>query len=180
MNDRNLTAEAADPVAYWEADRIGRGLRMWQAEVPEIDSRAKAVVGRVLHLQELMTERINRNLARFNLKFPSYAVIATLRVSGAPYRMSPGELLSRIVLSSGGLSNLLRRLEADGYIIRRADEHDARGVQVELTSKGIAVAEEAMRAHAVLEHELIGGLSAAEQESLSRLLAKAIVLNSAV
>lgn len=175
-----MKSDERDPIAYWDADRIGRGLRMWQAEVPHIDSSAKAVVGRVLHLQELMTERINRNLAKFNLKFPSYAVIATIRVSGPPYRMSPGELLSRIVLSSGGLSNLLRRMEADGYIIRRADEHDARGVQVELTPRGIAVADEAMRAHAALEHELISGMSAAEQGNLARLLAKAIVLNSAV
>ena len=63
-------------------------------------------------------------------------MLATLRVEGAPYRMSPKALLDTLILTSGGLSNLLRRLEKAGHIRRMADETDGRGVIVELTEQG--------------------------------------------
>ena len=49
--------------------------------------------------------------------------------------MSPKALLDSLILTSGSLSNLLRRLEKAGLIRRMADETDGRGVIVELTEK---------------------------------------------
>ena len=63
-------------------------------------------------------------------------MLATLRVEGAPYRMSPKALLDALILTSGGLSNLLRKLEKAGQIRRLADDTDGRGVIVELTELG--------------------------------------------
>lgn len=168
-----------EPIRYWENDRIGRGMRQWRREVPQIDSSGKAVVGRVLHLQEVIIDKVNRNLARFGLKFPTYAILATIRVSGPPYRMTPSELLSAIVISSGGLSNLLRKLEKDGLVRRSADKRDGRGVIVELTEKGIALTDESMAAHAALERELIAALSPQDCESMARMLSVLIATNSA-
>lgn len=166
-------------IEYWETDRIGRGMRQWRREVPQIDSSGKAVVGRVLHLQQIIIDKVNRNLARFSLKFPSYAILATIRVSGPPYRMTPSELLSAIVISSGGLSNLLRKLEQDGMVRRSADERDGRGVLVQLTEEGIALAEVAMTAHAALEMELVAAISPLDREEMARLLSVLIATNSA-
>ena len=61
-----------------------------------------------------------RVLAQHGLKYPVYAVLVTIRVAGHPFRMSPKELLDTLLVTSGGLSNLLRRMEADGYVRRMA------------------------------------------------------------
>jgi DNA-binding MarR family transcriptional regulator len=141
-------------IRYWELDRVGRGMASWRRERPDIDCSGKAVVGRILHLHDIILRTVDRTLAVHGLKYPTYAVLATIRVSGPPYRMSPGELLSSLLLSSGGLSNLLRRMEKDGFIRRTADKRDGRGVIVELTEKGIAAADASMADHAAIERKL--------------------------
>jgi DNA-binding MarR family transcriptional regulator len=50
------------------------------------------------------------------------------------------------MLSSGGTSNLLKRLTDAGLIARDADPADARSSWVRLTEPGITVAEQAVRA----------------------------------
>jgi DNA-binding MarR family transcriptional regulator len=155
---------------YWELDRVGRGMAAWNRERPDIDCSGKAVVGRILHLHDIILRAVDRTLARHGLKYPVYAVLATIRVSGPPYRMSPTELLSALLVTSGGLSNLLRRMESDGYIRRMADKRDGRGVIVELTEKGIAVADASMADHAAVERELVECLPPEMQDTVAKAL----------
>ena len=156
---RSLDAEPS--TAIWENDRVGAGMRRWRREFPGIDCSGKAVVGRLLHLNELMLKAVNRTLARHELKYPAYAVLAT-------YRMTPKDLLEALILTSGGLSNILRRLEKAGFVRRSADATDGRGVVVELTGSGRRVVEPAMRDHAETERKLVAALSLAEQHAVAR------------
>jgi DNA-binding MarR family transcriptional regulator len=165
-------SEAIAPQDLWQHDRVGSGMQRWQREFPEIDCSGKAVVGRLLHLNEVFLSAINRTLAKHRLKYPAFAVLATLRVAGAPYRMSPKALLDTLILTSGGLSNLLRRLEKAGLILRMADESDGRGVIVELTEQGRRLVEPAMRDHAKTERYLVAVLPAAEQALVAAALGK--------
>lgn len=158
-----------------EHDRVGAGMQRWRREFPEIDSSGKAIVGRLLHINEVFQVAINRTLERYKLKYPSFAVLATLRVQGAPYQMSPKALLDTLILTSGGLSNLLRRLEKAGYVRRMADEMDGRGVIVELTEMGRLAVEPAMRDHAETEHRLIAMLSPEEKAMMGGALSKLIL-----
>ena len=170
-NDALRRIEAGEPLAL-ENDRVGAGMLLWRREFPEIDCSGKAVVGRVLHLHEVLLTAVNRSLAKHRLKYPSFAVLATLRVEGAPYRMSPKALLDSLILTSGGLSNLLRRLEKAGHIRRMADEQDGRGVIVELTEQGRRLVEPAMRDHAKTERRLVAALSKAEQRAVANALGR--------
>jgi DNA-binding MarR family transcriptional regulator len=171
-NDALRRIEADEPVGLLENDRVGAGMLRWRREFPEIDCSGKAVVGRVLHLHEVLLTAVNRSLAKHRLKYPSFAVLATLRVEGAPYRMSPKALLDSLILTSGGLSNLLRRLEKAGHIRRMADEQDGRGVIVELTEQGRRLVEPAMRDHAKTERRLVAALSKAEQRAAANALGR--------
>jgi DNA-binding MarR family transcriptional regulator len=164
--------ETGEQIALWEDDRVGAGMQRWRREFPDIDCSGKAIVGRLLHLNEVFRSAIDRTLARHRLKYPAFAVLATLRVEGAPYRMSPKALLDSLILTSGGLSNLLRRLEKAGHIRRMADETDGRGVIVELTEQGRRLVEPAMRDHAETERRLVAILSAAEQGDTAEALGK--------
>lgn len=167
---RQLALETKDEPLH--SDRVGAGIERWQREFPDIDSSGKAIVGRLLHLNEAFLTAINRTLARHGLKYPAFAVLATLRVQGEPYRMSPKALLETLILTSGGLSNLLRRLERSGLVRRTADELDGRGVIVQLTEMGRLRVEPAMRDHAETERRIISRLSVREQSDFARTLSK--------
>ncbi|MET9224394.1 MarR family transcriptional regulator [Lentzea sp. NPDC003310] len=52
----------------------------------------------------------------------------------------PQELSSQLLLTTGGLSNILRRLENDGHVTREASRTDARSSIVRLTAQGEEVA----------------------------------------
>jgi DNA-binding MarR family transcriptional regulator len=158
--------------AAWESDRVGAGMQRWRREFPDIDCSGKAVIGRLLHLHEVILKAVDRTLAKHRLKYPAYAVLATLRVEGAPYRMSPKALLDTLILTSGGLSNLLRKLEKAGHIRRMADEIDGRGVIVELTEQGRRLVEPAMRNHAETERRLVASLSREEQRAVAQVLGR--------
>ena len=86
--------------------------------------------------------------------------------------MSPKALLDSLILTSGGLSNLLRRLEKAGHIRRMADKQDGRGVIVELTEQGRRLVEPAMRDHAKTERRLVAALSKAEQRAVANALGR--------
>lgn len=177
---RKVTMRSIDALPSaetWKDDRVGAGMQRWRREFPDIDCSGKAVVGRLLHLHELILKTVNRTLGKHRLKYPAYAVLATLRVEGAPYRMTPKRLLETLILTSGGLSNILRRLEKAGYVRRMADETDGRVVVVELTVLGRRVVEPAMRDHAETERRLTGVLSREEQEVVARALGLMMALD---
>ncbi len=155
-------------IRYWELDRVGRGMEHWRKQRPDIDCSGKAVVGRILHLHDIILRAVDRTLAPHGVKYPTYAVLATIRALGAPYRMSPSELLSTLLLTSGGLSNLLRRMEQDGLIRRTADKRDGRGVIVELTESGLAKADACMVDHAAVERQLCECLPPDLHETIAR------------
>jgi DNA-binding MarR family transcriptional regulator len=164
-----MRSAAEEPSAEsWTEDRVGAGMARWRREFPGIDCSGKAVVGRLLHLNEMILKAVNATLGRYRLKYPAYAVLATLRVEGAPFRMTPKRLLETLIITSGGLSNILRRLEKAQYVRRLADENDGRGVVVELTERGRRIVEPAMREHAATERELVGMLSRQEQQGVAR------------
>jgi len=158
-------------------DLVGRGVAQWQRERPDIDSSGKEVVGRILLLQDTILRTVNAALAPHGLRYPAYAVLATLRVSGAPYRLSPSQLQATMLFTSGGISNLLARIEQQGYIRRSTDRLDRRGVRVELTRKGIDVVDRAMVDHAAAERQLCAMLSGNERGALAGLLSRMILLN---
>jgi len=160
-------------------DIVGRGMAQWRRERPDIDCSGKAIVGRILRLQDVILRAVNSALERHGIRYPGYSVLATLRASGHPFRMSPSRLKETLLLTSGGLSNLLARLERAGWIRRHADPMDGRAVIVELTDRGRALADRAMKDHAAVERQLVGMFSADEQRVFASMLSRMVVLNSA-
>jgi DNA-binding MarR family transcriptional regulator len=153
------------------------GIAMWRRERPEIDCSGKAVTGRILRLGEMFMAAMNRNMAQFGVKYSHYAIIGTLRAAGKPYRMSPTELYNTLMITSGGVSNLLKKVEDLGYVRRLTDTDDGRRVIVELTERGFELSEKAMLAQAELERRLVSCLARPEQENLAGLLRRLIFHN---
>lgn len=77
-------------------------------------------------------------------------------------------------MTRAGVTNLTKPLVAEGVVERRPHHHDGRSVVLALTAAGTREAEDAFARHHEREREWACGLSAAEQRTLVRLLAKLI------
>jgi DNA-binding MarR family transcriptional regulator len=90
----------------------------------------------------------------------------------APYRSRRTELYRSLIISSGGLTDRLARLEAAGFVRRIASKDDARSILVGLTPSGRRRAEAALREDMAVEKALLERLTTAECERLAALLSK--------
>jgi DNA-binding MarR family transcriptional regulator len=155
-------------------DQVDRRRREWARELPDLDTEPMSILGRAKRLSNLVGPFIEATFAAFDLDRGEFDVIGTLRRSGPPYRLTPTELYTSLMLSSGGLTHRLDRLEIAGLIRREKAPRDGRSVHVVLTEKGLARAEEAFRADMASEMKFLQPLDAQERQILAGLLRKLI------
>jgi DNA-binding MarR family transcriptional regulator len=156
-------------------DRVDKVLANWAKERPDLDASAKAIVGRLIRLQAVLLHTVSTTFKTFKINPGEYAVLCTLRVSGHPYQLPPKKIIQSVLLSSGGMSNLLEKMEQKQLIKRTFDPHDRRGVLVKLTPHGKTIIDAAMAAHVKAEHQLITALDKNEQKTLVSLLRKLLL-----
>jgi DNA-binding MarR family transcriptional regulator len=135
-----------------------------------------AVLGRLCEAAErVVRDHFNPLFADAGLQSGEFDVLATLRRSGKPYMLSPTRLYEAAMISSGGMTNRLDRLERAGLVERRADPGDRRAKLIVLTDAGKRVIDETIGRHVANEERLLSVLTPAEQERLNALLRKLIV-----
>jgi DNA-binding MarR family transcriptional regulator len=101
----------------------------------------------------------HRCLDEFGLLFIDYSVLRVLELIGPPYRMSPTELAEIVLRSTGGMTQILDRLERAGLVARAPDPDDRRKVVVELTAEGRRTADAANATYGREREQLLAELS---------------------
>lgn len=144
----------------------------WAREMPDADADAMALFGRLSRAHALASRAIEAGLRPHGISRPELDVLATLRRSGAPYRLPAGRLADAMLLSPSATTSRIDRLQAAGLVERRPDPDDGRGVVVGLTRRGRALAEEAVLAHSRNERRLLAGLAREDERALTDLLAR--------
>jgi len=114
----------------------------------------------------------SRALAEEGLTPRDVEVLNALGRAGSPYRLSQGDLARATQLTSGGMTSQADRMEEAGWVARSRDPDDRRGVLVSLTEAGRKVLERSLKTYLQGTDGSIGGLDAAEQQTLKRLIAK--------
>ncbi|MBX9832640.1 MAG: MarR family transcriptional regulator [Burkholderiaceae bacterium] len=87
-----------------------------------------------------MTKLYKPLLDRIGLTYPQYLVMLVLWEQDG---LTVSELGERLFLDSGTLTPLLKRLEAQGHIVRLRDVQDERRVRITLTAEGRALRNQA-------------------------------------
>lgn len=151
-------------------DRIDEILEQWRQEAPGLDVSAIAVVGRVLRIARLLEKHRESVLVDYGLNVWSFDVLATLRRQGAPYQLKPTDLYGLLMLSSGAMTNRIDRLEQDGIVIRIRDPGDRRSVIVQLTAKGLQLADTVMPVLFEREKQLLAQFTSTETQTFITLL----------
>lgn len=157
------------------SDCIDDRRAQWRRELPAVDTAGMAILGRARWIAHRVRPDIDSVFAEFDLDAGEFDVIATLLRAGAPHRLRPTELYRSLLISSGGLTNRLDRLERKGLIRRGAPEGDARSLPVELTAAGRERAVVAFREDMRVEAALLAGLTRREQAELEGLLRKLVL-----
>ncbi|KOU67312.1 MarR family transcriptional regulator [Streptomyces sp. MMG1533] len=142
-----MSAQRRDPV-----DAI---IGQWASVRPDLDTAAMEVFGRIFRLSRAMGDRIDKAYATFGVARGEFDVLATLRRSGEPYTLSPRQLSATLMLTTGGMTGRLDKLERAGLLRRSPDPHDRRGLQVTLTEKGLKLVDEAVGAGLAVQTEAL-------------------------
>jgi len=158
-------------------DRVDRLIDRGISEYPDLDISAKAITGRIVRLYNLVLSRFESVFNSHGVNFFMYITLAHLRLAGEPYELRPKELLKSSVITSGGLSNILNRLQKMGLIDRSRDNEDGRGVMVRLTSTGKELIDKLYADIVRKEHELTRAFSKEDIDQLSALLRKFLIIN---
>jgi DNA-binding MarR family transcriptional regulator len=158
-----------------ELDAVDSIVEQWQRERPDLDPLAKHVTGRVIRLAGLFQSAYSEAFEPLGLSDSDYGVLAPLRRAGAPYELSPTDLARSKMMTSGGMTAALDRLERKGWISRVANAADRRSNLVRLTEAGLAIIDDAMTRHAAVEARLVAPLDDAERTQLVGLLRRLVI-----
>jgi DNA-binding MarR family transcriptional regulator len=116
-------------------------------------------VGRLLDAAGRVTrEHMNPLLAQAGLNVGEFDVLTPLRRAGEPYVLSPTQLYEAALISSGGMTDRLDRLERAGLVERRPDPNDRRGRQIALTAEGKRVIDDMIGRMVAMETKMLSVL----------------------
>ncbi len=146
-------------------------LQAWAELAPGFQVEPYEITARISRLALHIGRHEEKVFSRFGLNRGDMGVLSALRIAGSD-RLSPTHLFKGLMLSSAGITSRLDRLEQRGLVRRTRHPSDRRGVLVELTDEGRTLLDQAVRASAQAEGELVGGLAAGELRTLADLLKK--------
>ncbi len=146
----------------------------WRRTRPQTRADAIQVIGRIIWLGRQYEEAVTRMPSNPGLSYSDYDVIATLRRAGSPYELTPTELGKRVLLTSGGLTACLRRLEAADLISRRGVPEDRRMLLARLTPKGFELIESFVDDRFAMAEQALAGLDPQQRATLEVLLRRLV------
>jgi DNA-binding MarR family transcriptional regulator len=151
-------------------DEVDRLVAAWRRERPDLDVEPLEVLSRVSRLARHLDRARRLAFAEIGLEPWEFDVLTSLRRAGAPYQLSPGQLLTQTLVTSGTMTNRIDRLAGKRLVERLPDPNDRRGVLVRLTPAGQDRADRALAGLLTQERAILGELSQAQRAELAALL----------
>ena len=112
-------------------------------------------------------KRAEEDIARHGLTIAEFGVLEALYHKGP---LLLGEVQKKVLVSSGGVTYLVDRLEQRGLVRRKLCAEDRRARYAELTEAGNELMERIFPEHAEAIAEAVGALDTEEQMELTHLL----------
>ena len=151
-------------------DHVERILEQWERERPDLDVAPMGLIGRIKLLHSHLLREMGETFAAHGLNLASFDVLATLRRSGEPYELTPGELIASTMVTSGTMTNRIDQLVRAGFVERVSNADDGRSFLIALTDRGFDVIDAAVTDHVATQARLTSGLSESQFRRLNKLL----------
>ncbi|SEB56176.1 MULTISPECIES: MarR family winged helix-turn-helix transcriptional regulator [Microbacterium] len=155
-----------------EADEVDRIVGAWNTQRPDLDFSPLEVLSRMDRLTRLLDRARRDVFRRSDLEAWEWDVLSALRRAGAPFQLSPKQLLQQTLVSSGTMTNRIDRLVTRRFVRREADPADGRSVLVTLTDDGRIRVDAAITRLVDVEDDLLQALSRGDRDRLAGLLRK--------
>ena len=147
-------------------------MKHWARERPDLDASSLGVLGRVSRLARAAEENAATLLGQFELSEVEFLLLAAIRTAPDQHP-APRDLLDSLMVTSGGLTNRIDRLEAAGLIERIANPEDRRGIRLQLTDAGRRLVDQVTTAYVENQNKVLdAALREDERDILARLLRK--------
>ena len=129
-------------------DPIARAGALWERRWGS--SPAMLAVTSIMRAQQILLAELDALLKPYDLTFARYEALVLLTFSrtGALPLWKIGE---RLMVHPTSVTNTIDRLERQGYVMRRRNPRDGRGVLAEITERGGEVVERAT--HDLMRHD---------------------------
>jgi DNA-binding MarR family transcriptional regulator len=151
-------------------DEVDRLVAAWRRERPDLDVEPLEVLSRVSRLARHLDRARRLAFTTHSLEPWEFDVLTALRRAGDPYQLSPGQLLTQTLVTSGTMTNRIDRLTKKGLVERLPDPSDRRGVLVRLTPEGRDRADQALAGLLERERAILSRLSGRQRRELAGLL----------
>jgi MarR family transcriptional regulator, 2-MHQ and catechol-resistance regulon repressor len=143
--------------------------------MPDAKTRALKLWVILARAHNAVSQRAAEDVARHGLTLAEFAVLEALYHKGP---LLLGEVQKKILVSSGGVTYLVDRLEQRGLVRRKLCVEDRRARYAELTEAGTAMMDRIFPEHADMIAEVVSSLDEGEQREMIRLM-KELGLNAA-
>jgi DNA-binding MarR family transcriptional regulator len=138
-------------------------------EIPEETKPSVRLHLRLATCRNLLMRGARLSVERWGLTLPQFDVLAELsraKTEGFTFI----ELSRLLLVTSGNLTGIVDRLEAEGLVRRQTDVRDRRLVRIVMTKKGRRLAQEIMPLHAQDIHALLAFMPPNEMSALIEML----------
>ena len=142
-------------------DLIDEILADWATQRPDINCSGKAVVCRILRNYSGVIAALEKALKPLNISPNDFSVLVTIRRKGPKAEITVKQVMEEVLVTSGGMTNLLNKLIQLDLIKKRkgTKKEDGRSAFVKLTPKGLDLIDRAMEIQAACERNLTQTLS---------------------
>ncbi len=149
-------------------DPIAEAARQWDQRWSGTEAMAAATS--IMRAQQIVLARVDEALKPWSLTFARYELLVLLTFSKEGV-LPLGKMGDRLMLHQASVTNLVDRLEQQGYVRRVPHPTDRRTTLAELTTEGRAIVGDATEA--VLHASLgVAELTTEDQRDLHRILEK--------
>lgn len=152
-------------------DPIEEATRLWRTHGWPEAADGMAVVTSLMRAQAILQARVDDVLRPLELTFARYELLMLLQFT-RDGRLPMTKAGARLQVHPASVTNAASRLEAAGLVTRRPDPEDGRGVLVQITDSGRALADEAtarLNAHVFGRPELTSPRMRAVVDTLRQL-----------
>lgn len=126
-------------------DPIDLARESWRAQGWNKSASGMAMITSIMRVQQVLLARVEAVLRPLGLTFARYEVLMLLRFSRRG-SLPVGKIGERLQVHPASVTNAVKRLERDGYVVRSANPGDGRSVLAEITSSGRKLTERATEA----------------------------------
>jgi DNA-binding MarR family transcriptional regulator len=154
------------------SDTIGEFIEAWRRERPDLNPAPLGILGRVQRISARLIRATEELLEPTQIGWEAFSLIVSLRRAGKPYSMRPTDIFRQSLITSGAATNRIDRVSKLGLVRRVPDPNDRRGILVELTPAGKALANRVIEMQFAMLEKQLSVLTRSEQAQLSTLLTK--------